>query len=142
MGLSNAKPEAKPSGADFPGLIRKPPPCTVSFMNDPKLPRDAVDSGGSFEGLPGPVGIDPDSDISEAARGSRAVIAAERHALSEDFAWVLTDPTRRAAMEESWQQFLSGDLVRPESGARASTRVVGELARTLIEGETTSRRRR
>jgi len=48
----------------------------------------------------------------------RAVLVdAERYALLEDVAWVMSDPARRQAMERARDEMREGDVVRPPRSA-------------------------
>lgn len=54
----------------------------------------------------------------------------ERYSLLEDLAWILRDPSRRAAMEEAWERARKGkDLIRPPRGAAPSVETMRRLVR-------------
>jgi len=58
----------------------------------------------------------------------RAVLVdAERYALLEDVAWVMSDPPRRAAMQRALRELNEGDLVAPMARAQPGIRTVRAL---------------
>ncbi len=53
----------------------------------------------------------------------------ERYALLEDFAWVVQDPGRQAALRQAWDELQRGKLIRPSKQGLLNVRSLKALAR-------------
>jgi prevent-host-death family protein len=67
--------------------------------------------------------------ITKRGRPRAVIVDSERYALLEDMAWVMQDPSRRAAIQEAWEQLQRGTLVRPRRGAPPTVETLRQVAR-------------